>query len=474
MHKATTRAPSLSIRHALPLLLVTLIVLTVGLTGWLAFRSGREAVDELATQLSGEVAARIEKHTLTHLDAAHLFHEINLAALRAGALDLEDAEAFKSYLWYQVDLTDAVPFIYLGTESGDFLGVQREADGSRLEWYLDAESMDEVEIYRLDPAGNRTHLVDSVPFAPQGRPWYEAAVTAGGPAWSPIYPDIARPILIITAVTPVYDESGALLGVLGIEFSLEQLSDFLHDLEISEGGEAFIVERTGEIVASSVKEPAFVTAGDDQERLRASESDDPLVRATALHLEERFGDLADIAEAQHLDLTIDGERHFVRLNPLQDGRGLDWLAVVVIPESDFMAPIYASARTTLLVGILILLIAIALGLVMAHWILRPILVLTDAAATVEAGGLEVRTLAPVARRTDELGRLARVFEQMVREVRARTERLKEEVRALRIEIDEVKRQRHVQQITESEYFRELREEARALRRRHEEHDADDS
>jgi PAS domain S-box-containing protein len=49
---------------------------------------------------------------------------------------------------------------------------------------------------------------------------------------------------------------------------------------------------------------------------------------------------------------------------------------------------------------------------------------TDAAAAVEAGEFDPGTIAQVAARRDELGRLARVFQQMAREVRAREQRLK--------------------------------------------------
>jgi hypothetical protein len=52
---------------------------------------------------------------------------------------------------------------------------------------------------------------------------------------------------------------------------------------------------------------------------------------------------------------------------------------------------------------------------------------------------------------------------MEREVRAREQRLRQEVRELRIEIDEVKKARQVAEITESEYFQQLQQKARRLR-----------
>jgi len=82
---------------------------------------------------------------------------------------------------------------------------------------------------------------------------------------------------------------------------------------------------------------------------------------------------------------------------------------------------------------------------------------------VEAGVYVPESLNEVAARSDELGQLARVFQRMVREVDTREKRLKQQVAELRIEIDEVKKTRQVADITETEYFKELRNKARQLR-----------
>jgi DNA repair ATPase RecN len=88
---------------------------------------------------------------------------------------------------------------------------------------------------------------------------------------------------------------------------------------------------------------------------------------------------------------------------------------------------------------------------------------TAAAAAVEAGVYEPESLDEVAQRTDSLGQLARLFQRMAREVYAREQRLQREVQQLRIEIDEVKRARQVAEITETDYFSQLRRKAHELR-----------
>jgi CheY-like chemotaxis protein len=95
--------------------------------------------------------------------------------------------------------------------------------------------------------------------------------------------------------------------------------------------------------------------------------------------------------------------------------------------------------------------------------LRNVALVTDAAAAVEAGEFEPENLANVARRTDGLGQLARVFQRMAREVYAREQRLKQQVRELRIELSEARQARQVAEITETDYFRQLQAEAQNLR-----------
>jgi len=64
-----------------------------------------------------------------------------------------------------------------------------------------------------------------------------------------------------------------------------------------------------------------------------------------------------------------------------------------------------------------------------------------------------------------LAAVADAVEGMVRAVREREERLRKEVAKLRIQIDEAKRKRQVEEITETDYFQKLAQQARALRKR---------
>jgi two-component system, cell cycle response regulator len=95
--------------------------------------------------------------------------------------------------------------------------------------------------------------------------------------------------------------------------------------------------------------------------------------------------------------------------------------------------------------------------------LRQVERLTKAAAAVEAASFDPASLTGVATRDDALGRLARVFERMAREVHAREDRLRRQVQELRIEIDEARQTTKVAEITESDYFKQLLRQSDQLR-----------
>jgi YesN/AraC family two-component response regulator len=95
--------------------------------------------------------------------------------------------------------------------------------------------------------------------------------------------------------------------------------------------------------------------------------------------------------------------------------------------------------------------------------LRHVARLTEAAAAIEGGVFDPVSLQEVCQSAGELGRLARVFQRMAQEVHAREQRLQQQVQELRIEIDQSRKARQVAEVTESDYFRRLQQEAQRLR-----------
>ncbi len=97
--------------------------------------------------------------------------------------------------------------------------------------------------------------------------------------------------------------------------------------------------------------------------------------------------------------------------------------------------------------------------------LQQVGLVTAAAAAIKANTFQPESLDEVAQRSDELGQLALVFQEMARQVYAREQQLQRQVQQLRIEIDQARNASEVAEITESDFFQQLLGRADELRNR---------
>ncbi|NJL43049.1 MAG: HAMP domain-containing protein [Pseudanabaena sp. SU_2_4] len=203
-----------------------------------------------------------------------------------------------------------------------------------------------------------------------------------------------------------------------MDIRLSEISEFLQNLVTSPSGQSFIIERSGDLVASSkISRPFNIKEQGKEkivERIKAVDSSEATVAHTTKYLIQNFGDLNNISDSQKLEFVDGDRRQFVHVNPLRDGRGIDWLIVVVIPENDFMEQINTNNRNTVLLCVAALIIAIALGVVTARWIVKPILRLRDASQAIASGDLD-RTVE--IKSIEELDDLAQSFNQMAGQLR---------------------------------------------------------
>ncbi|MGL5059647.1 MAG: PAS domain S-box protein [Microcoleus sp.] len=389
----------------------------VGLTGWLSLRNGQKAVNDVAEKLRAEVTARIQQHINSYIETPHQINQLNLDAIRLGILNPQDSASLQRYFSKQIKTFDRVSYIQFGSEQKEFIGVER-LDSGKLQVRKSDKSTDyNLHSYAASQFGETSKLLKITPnYDPRVRPWYVPPVKARKPAWSKIYTYFDFPKLAITAGQSVYNDRGQLLGVVATDLLLSHINHFLDSLKIGKSGQTFIIERSGELVANSTPEQPFIISNGVPQRIAATQSKNILIRSTASYLTERFGDLKQIRSSTQLDFTIAGKRQFLQVTPLADGRGLDWLIVVAVPEADFMEQINANNRYTLLLCLAALVLTTFIGCQTSRWIVVPIQRLSKAAEALSRGewdGTAVDTrLSASADRQDEVGILARSFNVM--------------------------------------------------------------
>lgn len=423
-----TLPPRLSLRAILILAFVMQIAGAVGLVGYLSFRNGQKAVNNLATQLRQELTARIESKLQSYFETPHEINRLNAFAFARGDLDVINAQDGESQLYQQMKIAPNIAFVYCGgARQGEFFGVLRSPDDGSLQLSYGNESNEFLrDYYRLDVNGDRTYLLRraDTPYDSRQRPWYEAAVRSQGPAWTDVYIAFTTGLPNITASVPVYNRTGRrLLGVCATDVVLpEEFRNFLRDLEIGQTGQAFVIDRQGNLISNSTDEPLMVGEGSAAKSLKAFDSQDPLVSGTAQYLADRFSGFKSITQPVQLDFMRQGQRQFLEVVPFRDPFGLDWLIVVVVPEADFMAQINANTRNTVLLCLGALGVAIAIGILAARWISRPILRVAQASEAIAQGDLNQHINSTAIR---EIERMAQSFNSMSTQLKDSFESLRQ-------------------------------------------------
>ena len=403
----------LPLRFILVVPFVVQIFAAVGVVGYLSFRSGQESVDELATNLSEEVGNRTRKAVLRNLAQPSFMIDTITAGVKSQQIDITDEPKAEQFLWHLVNQQTTIATILVSPQ-GDAVLVERVASGDILSRVRNSNTAPNREIYRLDSQGNRIEFVGEQEYDPRIRPWYESAVEAKEPIWSPFFVSVANDSAVgITQTRAIY-QSDQLLGVVSSRFEIGQIHEFLKDIQIGQTGQVFIIEPSGDMVASSTISQPFIIDGKKLERIAAADVEDPIIQSTAQFLLQQFGDFNSIQEDKSTYFNLDGQRHFVQVVPIQDGRGINWLGVVVVPASDYMEQINANTRTTILLSIGTLFITVLLGWYTSRWITQPLKRLGQASEAIATGDWNQTVETADVK---ELSILAAAFNRMTQQLR---------------------------------------------------------
>ncbi|GBO55883.1 hypothetical protein APA_4033 [Pseudanabaena sp. lw0831] len=383
---------------------VALIVGTVGLVGYLSYQSGQQSIENLASQLLRQTSERVSDRLNSYLQISQQVVATNDLAVKQGTLNVDDQEKLRQQLWQQMLLNPSLPTNIFSSEDGNGIGYVRISSEELRNLAEKATGknipLGSIFFHKIIPNQRRYYSIDS-----QGKPlqlflqfdddfrtvsWYRQAKDIGKQAWTPVSLARVLPLLQTVAVAPVSDVTGKLYGFFSTNYFLSDISLFLMQLKFTPTGQVFIIERSGDLVATSLATEASGLRQTDKKfsRILSSESQDNLTREVSKQLRLQFGDFSSLKKSRQLSLTIAGYRQFVQITPYQDEYGLDWLIVTAISESDFMSEIQKNVYRTVLLCGLSLAGSIGIGIWISRRISRSLSHLTQATKSFSENRLE--------------------------------------------------------------------------------------
>jgi len=377
---------------ALPLLISVLMLCSVSAQLVLFYAHAYRAVRNLAEQNLLQVHERIADRMRDYFQIAERVSHVSRETIEMGHWDRHDLASWRGAFYEQVRGFDTISAIVWGDVFGGAVWIMRYPGQQGYSFSIRMPSVDpKAYEYRLLDDGQAADPPTAVfDYDPRSRPWYQAALAAQAPVWGDIYswvlPTATTPVLGVPFVVPVYGNSGEMLGVFDVEFSLHDLSRFLGTLTIGRTGVAYVMDQHGLLVATSTDVPVVDPASGN--RIRASASNQPLIAASAADIGGRFAGRGNMPARVSSIIDVNGEKVMLMAAPFSRAGNLRWLSVTLVPVDDFVGPIKTLRTQGISIAIIMVVASLWLGVMVALFVARPIVKLSNHVRHIGQGNLD--------------------------------------------------------------------------------------
>lgn len=207
-----------------------------------------------------------------------------------------------------------IAYIYLGNEEGAYV-----------QW----------------PAGEVYRQYD-----PRPRPWYQTGVSASGEiALTDAYYWESDDTVIVSTVKAIFRENGELLGVIGIDLSLQNLTEIIKDIRFGESGFLMLVEDNGTVLVDP-REPKNNFKKIDQ-----------------IH-DGKFASIFEMQSGQ-AQVTLNGTDY---LTTVYQSPSLQWKFIGLIEEQEVLDSARDLLQMNVIITVVILIIFAGLAIVISKLI----------------------------------------------------------------------------------------------------------
>ena len=368
------------------------LILVAGSLSILGFSVGQNnVIEQKESHRTHLPVIRVSERLSSKISFLTIINQLNEEAIAADPELLKDFDKLSLRFWRQLR-SFPVDYINYGSEDGSFIGIEKSAEGS---FFHNEDSArlgrGKMFVFSMNPIGQRLRQEDVIPgmSTTHQEAWYVDTVKAGKPTWSKIYPWEDQPdTFSISYNAPIFNQEEKLLGVVGVDMVINKLSNWLQEAWKDQSGLALIVEKNGDIVASSEPKIVLVRSGDIIRRANAQELKNPIAKSLSNQFfSQKNG--KPLIDANNLNQELvkipdQTAQHFVlRATPWGQEFGLDWFLITGTSVDQEVSTAERNLILMIFISIAALLTALAINRRLINALLTPLGALTSASQSTE-------------------------------------------------------------------------------------------
>ncbi|ARK29572.1 methyl-accepting chemotaxis protein [Halalkalibacter krulwichiae] len=352
------------IQHKVMALIAIVLVTAITTVSSVTYFQTKDVIDQSTRIEANNAVNEITRYTNQYL--SQIANQVNLYSTDARVIDyLNELHNEDSNLITQLEQSIATSFI----------------DYTKL--------MGSVELIYIGSETKTMNVTPLIPlpedFDPTGRPWYiEAQNNPGEVIWTdPYETEGEEGGFVVTAAKAVFEpRTDQLLGVVGIDLSLNDLATIIHQVQVNHDGYTSLFDASG---------TALVHPSRQGENL----SED---KAIEMMLSQADGNIDD---------QIDGQQRLIYFSTVQE---TGWKVNAIYNYHDMLKELYDIRTKVIIISVVMLVLSLVIAYFVSRNITKPIKNLKEHVSQISQGDLTVKA---VSSSKDEIGQLTMDFNEMV-------------------------------------------------------------
>jgi hypothetical protein len=341
--------------------LVILPVLVIIGLQWCSVYSNEKVLLQQARQILNNATSESQRHPERFLNKAIVQAQVGVALANASAINVDNFEQIEAHLLVLLEHYPEFAGLSFARADGSYLYVSRDDKSVQSGFsvkYIDAsQGAKQTMLWRRYSALADKHeerIDEADDFDPRKRGWYVNAALQKQLVWTDPYVFFTVKRFGVTSSMPLLSPQGDIIGVVGIDLELAELSDFLSELQISQSGSSFIVTDDEILVGSSGMADEFRSAADTDETstINVIYSDFPVPKAA---FKTVFPDQG------RSSFSIAGKNYLVDSMRIEISAGKHWSIVTYADQNDFLSTIRQNEQKKLWLAIAAVVLSIVLG-----------------------------------------------------------------------------------------------------------------